>query len=67
MARCAEAFFRAGDASASEFCLRRGRELLSTRLDALDPEDRAYYLQLTWHARIGKEARTAPSPAAAMP
>jgi tetratricopeptide (TPR) repeat protein len=50
--RCAEAFSRAADASASAFCRDRARQLLSKRLDALDVDDRAYYLELPWHASL---------------
>jgi tetratricopeptide (TPR) repeat protein len=52
--RCAEAFARAGDLAASEFCRRRAGELLATRLDALDEGDRAHYLALPWHASLVK-------------
>jgi hypothetical protein len=48
--RCAEAFARAMDRAASEFCRRRASELLAERLDALDESDRAHYLALPWHA-----------------
>ncbi len=50
--RCADAFARAEDPSASEFCRRRAREVLSKRLEALAAEDRTYYLALPWHATL---------------
>jgi DNA-binding SARP family transcriptional activator len=52
--RCAEAFARATDRAASEFCSRRASELLSRRLDALDEGDRAHYLALPWHASLAE-------------
>ncbi len=57
--RCAEAFARAADQAAAEFCRRRANELLARRLDALDEGDRAHYLALPWHAdRLGLLAGT---------
>jgi DNA-binding SARP family transcriptional activator len=50
--RCGDAFARAGDWAASEFCRGRARELFVKRLEALEENDRGHYRSLAWHASL---------------
>jgi hypothetical protein len=51
--RCAAALGRAGDCTAAAHCRRRGREILTERLRAIESEDdRASYLSLAWHSSL---------------
>jgi tetratricopeptide (TPR) repeat protein len=49
---CTRAFARAGDATAAEYCRRRGREIVIARLHLLEGDDRRSYFSLPWHRSL---------------